>query len=301
MRDRAACCAARGRARRRNRSRPTAPSRTAAPPDRARTTAIRWRRPAASPRCRPASSARRASRRGRRAPPANTTSNEQLANQPSPARADRQPDRHLARPRRGTREQQVGDVRARDEQHDAGDREEQRERRLRFGVHVALAARSVFQGQQLRLELRERRLAHPFLLGSFDAVDDRVILPVERRACLIDGHARLQPAEQIRPIAPAIVEALEERESSGRACVIGTNTFGSDPSVVPRNPSGATPTIVIDWPLIVIFSPTTSGRPANPVCQYAWLKTTTCGSPGGRSSDGSSNRPAAGRRPSTGK
>ncbi len=40
---------------------------------------------------------------------------------------------------------------------------------------------------------------------------------------------------------------------------IGTNTRGANPSVVPSNPSGATPTTVIGWPLTVIAWPTTAG------------------------------------------
>ncbi len=34
--------------------------------------------------------------------------------------------------------------------------------------------------------------------------------------------------------------------------VIGTYTFGLTPIVVPSNPRGATPTIVIVWPLTII-------------------------------------------------
>ena len=34
--------------------------------------------------------------------------------------------------------------------------------------------------------------------------------------------------------------------------MIGTNTSGCTPSVVPSNPRGATPTIVIVWPLTIM-------------------------------------------------
>ena len=54
---------------------------------------------------------------------------QQLADQLPAVGADRQADRHLARPRRRPRQQQVGDVRAGDEQDQAGDRQQQQQRR----------------------------------------------------------------------------------------------------------------------------------------------------------------------------
>jgi hypothetical protein len=40
---------------------------------------------------------------------------------------------------------------------------------------------------------------------------------------------------------------------------IGTKTCGRDPTVVPSNPAGATPTMVNGFPLIVMVSLTTAG------------------------------------------
>lgn len=49
--------------------------------------------------------------------------------------------------------------------------------------------------------------------------------------------------------------------------VIGTKTLGFDPNVVPSNPRGATPTIVIDCPLTVIVWLSASRKPPNCVRQ----------------------------------
>ena len=48
----------------------------------------------------------------------------------------------------------------------------------------------------------------PFCSGASTSLMIGVIQPVERRARLLDRHARLQPREQIRPVAPPVVEAL---------------------------------------------------------------------------------------------
>ena len=55
---------------------------------------------------------------------------QQLADQPPARRAERQPDRDLLLPRRRTRQQQVGDVRAHDQQHQHDDDAENRDRAL---------------------------------------------------------------------------------------------------------------------------------------------------------------------------
>ena len=70
-----------------------------------------------------------------------------------------------------------------------------------------------------------------------------------RRPRLLDRHARLQPREQVGPVVAAVVECLRGCEKP--RIVIGTNTSGFTPSVVPSKPCGATPTIVIVWPLTI--------------------------------------------------
>jgi hypothetical protein len=49
--------------------------------------------------------------------------------------------------------------------------------------------------------------------------------------------------------------------------VIGTNTDGWSPIVVPSKPSGPTPMMVIGTPLMTIFSPRTPGSLAKRVRQ----------------------------------
>ena len=134
---------------------------------------------------------------------------EQLPHELPAPRAYGQPHRHLAGTRRAAREQQVRDIRARDEQHERGDAEQQRERRLRFTRHAALAARSRFDYERLCLEARERLLAHPFLERRLDVVEDVSVRRADGGGRLRDGHARLQPGEEVRPVAAAVVEALE--------------------------------------------------------------------------------------------
>ena len=50
---------------------------------------------------------------------------------------------------------------------------------------------------------------------------------------------------------------------------IGTKTSGLSSIVVPPKPRGATPTIVIDWPLTTSGVVSTSGLPPNRFCQKA--------------------------------
>ena len=57
------------------------------------------------------------------------------AEQLAAARAERQPDRHLGRAAGAAREQQVGDVRAGDQQHDAGDASSRSSGGFGFAVH----------------------------------------------------------------------------------------------------------------------------------------------------------------------
>ena len=53
---------------------------------------------------------------------------QQLPDQAAAARAERQAHRHLAVPRRGARQQQVAEIRARDEQHEPCGAEQHEER-----------------------------------------------------------------------------------------------------------------------------------------------------------------------------
>ena len=60
-----------------------------------------------------------------------------------------------------------------------------------------------------------------------------------------------------------------EREQSRARIVMGTNTFGLAPNVVPLKPSPVTPMIVIVWPLTIIVLSRTAGLAPRRVCQYS--------------------------------
>ncbi len=70
------------------------------------------------------------------------------------AGADRQADRGFASSRRGAREQEVGDIRARDEQHEADRACEQEERRLRVADHRLVRRRETHAPAMVRVGIR---------------------------------------------------------------------------------------------------------------------------------------------------
>ena len=137
---------------------------------------------------------------------------QQLADDAAAARAEREPHGDLLLPRRRARDQQARDVGARDQQH-AGDDAEQQPQRLRQLLpdwRPALRRR-----QQIDLALQEllarvgRRLAEcrqqHFLL------EDAVEVRLQRRLGLLDGDARLQPAEHVHPAAAPVVDVVPVR------------------------------------------------------------------------------------------
>ena len=119
----------------------------------------------------------------------------------------------------------------------------------------------------------------------------------DARACSIETPGRRR--------AKRYAQYVWRRESpfqpdwSTSFIVTGTKTAGLIPSVVPSNPRGATPTMVIGWPLTIIVWFRTAGFSPNRFCQYAWSSTATWASPVTRSSLASSSRPSAGVRPRT--
>ena len=135
---------------------------------------------------------------------------------------------------------------------------------LRFAVDRGLTAGAGLEQHLPRLEPRHRLIAHAALQRRFDVVDDGAIRHVQLRPRLLDGGARPQPREQVGPVAAAVVELVEARDSSAPRSVIGTKTCGLAPSVVPSKPSGATPTMVRCWPLTISVSPTTPGIAVEP-------------------------------------
>ena len=83
--------------------------------------------------------------------------------------------------------------------------------------------------------------------------------------------------------------------------LIGTNTLGITPSVVPSKPRAATPMTVMVWPLTVTASPITAGLLPNCDSQNPCPSTTSGWAPGVTSSAGVKRRPRAGGTDSVGK
>ena len=98
---------------------------------------------------------------------------EQLADEVPPRGADRQTHGHFAGAAHGFGQQQVRDVRARAEQHDERDAQQEHERHERLFRRAALAARARAEFDDLGLESLERRRAHALLQRRLHVVDDR--------------------------------------------------------------------------------------------------------------------------------
>jgi len=112
----------------------------------------------------------------------------------------------------------------------------------------ALSSPALLDDDLLRLELRQRPVAQASLERRFHVVEDGAIGCVDGRAGLLDRNAGPEPREEVHPVAAPVVEgvvAVRHQAAHGDR----TNTCGRDPRVVPRKPRGATPTIVIGWPL----------------------------------------------------
>ncbi len=122
------------------------------------------------------------------------------------ARADGEPHGDFGLPGGRAGEEQVGHVGARDEQHERGDAEQQRERRDGLRVDLALAVRTGRDEDRLCAEALHRLIAHPGLEAGLDVVEDRVVRHVDRRARLLERRARLQPREEIGPVGAPVLE-----------------------------------------------------------------------------------------------
>ena len=115
-------------------------------------------------------------------------------------------------------------------------------------------------------------------LGHKDEVrDPRVIAPLG----LVGGFLDAAGGGGWGPVVTSnlLVQGGDPRK------VIGTNTSGCAPRVVPSNVGGATPMIVSRCPFTTIVWLMTSPRWPNRLVQYAWLSTATR-SPPIRSSSG---------------
>ena len=133
---------------------------------------------------------------------------QQLADQPAAARANRQPHRHLVLPRRGAGEQQVGDIGAADEQHDADDRHHDHQR---LGVVAAeLVGASGGGHERDAAEVAALLARHP----DFRQVG--VPQRFEVRARLLDGRAGRETPDHAQP------PALLRLQTAVPASIIGS-------------------------------------------------------------------------------
>ena len=107
----------------------------------------------------------------------------------------------------------------------AGDAEQQHQRRLRLACDRALAAAPGSSSDRLGPEPRHRLSLMPFCSGASTSLTIAWYGVVDRRARLLDRDARLQPREQIDPVVAPVVERLRTAASKPRI-VIGTKTCG---------------------------------------------------------------------------
>ena len=129
---------------------------------------------------------------------------QQLTYQPAAAGANREPHSHLVLPRRGARQQQVGNIGAADEQHDADDRHHDHQR-LRVGA--AQPVRAPGRGhERYAAEVAAPVARHP----DFRQVG--VPQRLEIRACRLDGRAGREAPDHAQP--PALLR-LQSVMSSG--------------------------------------------------------------------------------------
>ena len=132
---------------------------------------------------------------------------QELADQAAAARAHGQPHRHLALARLGPGQQQVGHVRAGDEQHQADHAHEHEQRGLRLPAQLGGAARSGQEHQGLLRELLLEPLGARGDLGQL-LLQDLLVEDVDARLRLLEGEARLQAGHGGEPHDPPLAEHL---------------------------------------------------------------------------------------------
>ena len=137
---------------------------------------------------------------------------QQLRHQVPSRRAEREPHRHLGLAGGGSRQQQVRDVGARDQEDDGGDAEEEKEGHADAVVHAALSSPSFLDRQGLGDEARQGLAAHVRLKRRLDLGQDAAVQGRDRGAGLVDGDLRLQAGEQVEPVVPAVLEAVLVRD-----------------------------------------------------------------------------------------
>ena len=141
---------------------------------------------------------------------------EHLAHHARAARAQREPQRELRSPRRRSRQQELADVRAGDEQHQAGDAEQDEQRLRELPPQIRQSRGRRGDDEPRVLELPGELVAQPPLGRG------RAGQGVEPRAGLLERDARLQPAEQAQPRRGDAADSRAGSRSSAAAagCII---------------------------------------------------------------------------------
>ena len=169
---------------------------------------------------------------------------EQLADQPAARCADRRANGELAASCGGAREHQVGDVSARDQQHEAHGANKPRARRLHVAVEHRVkpdgrrgqdAGRDLLVGDRIvAAEPREDGLDLRARFGERSAVSEAAFDEQPARAAAIEPRLA-------RVVVGVGLDAGEDKRST---IISGTQKSAGMPGIVPVNRAGATPTTV---------------------------------------------------------
>ena len=156
-------------------------------------------------------------------------------------RADRQPHRRLRPARHRAREQQVGDVGARDQQHQAADAEQDLQAAAVLLLHHADAGAGRHDGDRLLGQQPDRRPASSWRDSRSRAASSGAA----RRSAAAPCRRPRRPAAAGRSRAatpkPAGAAASCRRRSAAPGCSGIHRSGGSPRSVSPKKPGGATP------------------------------------------------------------
>ena len=134
---------------------------------------------------------------------------EQLLHEPTASRAEREPHRHLALPAGGSREQEIRDVRACDDEHRTGNRHQRPEWRGHCASEARMSLRSRGQDQPiLQVTLASRRRSRREARRAQVQSQERSKVRLQRGFGLCLRDARLQASEHAHPAIQAIVECV---------------------------------------------------------------------------------------------
>jgi hypothetical protein len=219
---------------------------------------------------------------------------EHLAHEPLPRRPDREAYGDLAFARGGPRQHQVREVRARDEQHQAGRAEQDPELGLvrraeprdpRAGRLGGERERQVVPGRLGVVSLRQRGLEERRRYRCSCASACRIVTPGASRPMMSRNQVSRRPRADCSPRKIGSAQ-------SGRA------TSNVRPTSTPKKLAGVTPTISNGRLSSVIVWPTAAGLPPYRDCQKPYASTAPGAPQPARSSAAVSTRPMCAFTPS---